>query len=140
MDLSLIKNHLLDNFWYQFDHDLLTDGKSDPFIQVSLINASSVNPHRDSFGLYLNRPGKPALHTGFTTRNMSAALVLEGKYLLQKPSAAQPIDDVLGCVKGMSVSKNQIALVTVIATNLEDAKFISQSIINKIHALVGINI
>ncbi|KKT40738.1 hypothetical protein A3K29_00300 [Candidatus Collierbacteria bacterium RIFOXYB2_FULL_46_14] len=137
MDLPSIKDYLLAYFFGEFDHDLINDQSNDPYLHVSIITSSETNPHRDSFGLYLKKKDRPATHTAFTTANMAAALVLEGKYLLQKPSGAQPVDDTVGYTKGINIGKNQIIIVTVITRDPEDAKFVSKMITNKILAFVG---
>ncbi len=137
MDLPSIKDYLLVYIFGEFDHHLINDQLNDPYLHVSLITSSEINPHRDSFGFYLKKKDRSAIHTAFTTANMAAALVLEGKYLLQKPSVAQPIEDTIGYTKGISVGKNQSIIITVIARDPEDAKFVSRLITNKILAFAG---
>lgn len=136
MDLLSIKDSLLDFFLDELDHSLIGDQSNDPFVQISLINASPINPHRDSFGLYFVMPGNPAKHTGFTTSIMAAALALEGNYLFQKPSTAKPIEDVVGCTRGIPFGHNQVLIVTVIS-NLDDARFVCKSVIKKLQIILG---
>ncbi|KKU25585.1 MAG: hypothetical protein UX37_C0018G0003 [Microgenomates group bacterium GW2011_GWA2_46_16] len=137
MDLPQIKEFLLDYFFGDFDHDLINDQENDPYLHVTLITGSSINPHADSFGLYLKKKSRSASHTILTTANIAASLAMEAKYLLQKPSMVQPVEDTIGCTTGMSTGKNQILIITVITPDLSDAKFVSKTIVNKIHALIG---
>lgn len=135
MDIQILKDHILDYLALDFDHGLISDPLNDPFIQISLINISLINPHRDSFGLYAIQPGRSATHTEFTTAIMATALTLEGKYLVLKPSRGQPLEDIAGCTRGITIGKDQIILITVI-TNSEDASFVCQSIINEIRIML----
>lgn len=135
MDLQIIKDHVLDYFAFDFDHSLINDPLNNPFVEVSLINVSLINPHRDSFGLYAVKPGSSAVHTEFTTAIMATALALEAKYLILKPSRGKPIEDIAGCARGITAGKNEVILITVI-TNPEDARFVCQSIINELQILI----
>lgn len=131
MDFLIIRDHFLDYFFHEFDHDLLLDQINNPFALISLINISAINPHRDSFGMYLIRRGASASHVGFTTYNMAYALCLEAEYLIQKPSSVDPIENKGGYTRGITIEKNQILISTVIAS-LDDAKFVCKSLINKL--------
>ncbi|KKT65560.1 MAG: hypothetical protein UW58_C0026G0002 [Candidatus Collierbacteria bacterium GW2011_GWC2_44_30] len=137
LDLPSIKDYLLAYFFGEFDHDLINDQLNDPYLHVSLITGSDINPHGDSFGLYIKKKERPATHTILTTANIAASLAMEAKYLLQKPSVVQPIEDTIGCTTGLSTRKHQILIITVITPDLSDAKFVSKTIVNKIHALLG---
>jgi hypothetical protein len=136
MELAEIKDLVLDYFNDEFDHSLINDQLNDPFIHISLINSSSINPHRDSFGFYLIDPGSSAVHTEHTTAIMAAALALEAKYLVEKPSRGSPVEDEMGCSKGITAGKNKILIITAIS-NLEDASFVCRSVINKLQIFLN---
>lgn len=138
MDFLIIKDYVLDYFYLEFDHDLIADQINNPFIQISLINSSSINPHRDSFGMYVIRRGGVASHLEFSTINMARALILEGEYLIQKPSAVVPVENNLGYSRGLAIDKNQVLIVTVIA-EIDEAKFVTKSLLNKLQILLNIS-
>lgn len=133
MELSSIEDKL-HLFFGRFDHDLLSDSKNNPFIRVTLINLSPINPHGSSFFRYINKPGKSAEHTELSTTNMAAALTLEALYIVQKPSKAKPIEEPVGTCRGLALRNNQIVIVTVIS-NIDDSKFLCNSIIKEIQIL-----
>lgn len=135
MELQVFKDRLLDYFANDFDHDLVSDSSNNPFVRISLISISPINPHCDSFGFYATKRGVPAVHSDFTTGVMAASLALEAKYIMLKPSKAKPIEDILGYVRGITVHKNQILVVTVI-TNPEDAGFVCQSVIKELQIII----
>lgn len=135
MDIQIVKDRILEYFIHDFDHDLLSDRSNNPFIFVSLLNASNYNPHGDSFRFYLTEPGKPAVHIELTTSIMATALALEAKYLLIKPSIGQPIIDIAGYTRGIPAGKNEVILITVI-TNPDDAQFVCQSIIHELQIII----
>ncbi len=136
MDFLTIKDLVLDYFYLEFDHDLLSEKNNNPFLQVSLINSSSINPHRDSFGMYVIPRGAKAAHLEFSTIIMAKALVIEGEYLIQKPSAILPIENNLGYCRGITIDKNQVLLVTVIA-EVDEAKFVTKSLLNKLQIVLN---
>lgn len=130
MDISQIKDLVLDYLFDDFDHSLINQSNN-PFLQITLINVSEINPHRDSFGFYVTQRGVSAIHSQYTTINMATALVLESEYLLQKPSVVQPIETPSGCTKGLVAGKDKALIVTVVA-NIEDARFVNRSVFNKL--------
>lgn len=136
MDFAAIKDQLIDYFMENFNHDLIDNKADNPFVVLSVISPSAINPHRDSFGMYVIRRGFTAVHLDFSTTNMAKALTLEAKYLLQKPSAARPIEELYGYASGFSFPKKQIAMITTVSSNFEDANFVTKSALHKLHSLL----
>lgn len=136
MDLQVLKNQIIDYLFQDFDHDLINNQRNNPFVQISIINTSLLNPHRDSFGFYVTKLGAQALHLEFTPTVMAQALTLEALYLTNKPSRGEPAENLAGYSRGIPAGKNQVIIVTVIASQ-GDASFVCQSVINQIQILLS---
>ncbi len=137
MDFAAIKDQFIDYFMEKFNHDLIDDKVDNPFVLFSIISPSAINPHRDSFGMYVIKRGNKAKHLEFSTTNMAEALLLEAKYIIQKRSSSvQPVEGERGYADGFPFSKNQIVIVTAVS-NFEDASFVAKSAIHKLHSILN---